>query len=125
MSGAKVVRPCSVSCSSDARALRPRFDDQPLLLEAGNHAADVARIEAEFPAQVGAGDRGSVRQFVEDAHLGQGEPAVEQVFLEHTDAARVEAIEATDAFGAVCERVRGHETAWLVALGTLLIASGN
>jgi hypothetical protein len=42
-----------------------------------------------------------VGQFVEDAHFGQGELALQQMLLEDTDLSGVEAIETTDGWDRI------------------------
>ena len=49
-----------------------------------------------------------MRQFVEDAHFGQGELALQQVFLQDADLSGVDAIETADGLYGIA--VRRKET---------------
>jgi hypothetical protein len=66
--------------------------DPAVLAEAAQHTAEVARVQPQVARQVGGGAPALVRQFIQDAHLGQRQRAA-QVRRQHADAARVGAVE--------------------------------
>jgi hypothetical protein len=109
---AKAARPSGVSAIRLWRASRRRLaDDQPGFREAAQDAAEIAGVEPELLAELGRRRSVPLRDLVDDARLGQREPAAEQPFLEHADPARVEAREAADPvdfFG--CDVHAGHGT---------------
>ncbi|MNL36506.1 hypothetical protein D3C87_1585900 [compost metagenome] len=90
----------------DAQLDRPRvvgraaLADQPLFLEAGNHSADVAGVQAQFLAKIRRSQPLTVRQFVQDADFRQRKLAVEQMLMQHADLAGIETVEAADSLGA-------------------------
>ena len=86
---------------------RRRTADQAAGFEPPEDAAEVAGVQAEIAAELGGGRRGAVREFVEDAHLGERERAVQQMLAEDADLARVEAVERADGVAAVAGARRG------------------
>jgi hypothetical protein len=82
--------------------------DEPALLEGAEHATEVAGVEPELPGD--AGGRRAVRmgELVQHAHLGKGEIALEQSFLEDADLLREEAIEPANVGDACVESGVGH-----------------
>ena len=97
-SGAWAARPSSVR---SIRLRRPslghgRAGDQPGLLQPLQGAAEIARIEAEIAGKIGRRQAVAMGQLIEQARLGERETALQQVLIEHTDAARIEPVEAAD-----------------------------
>ena len=70
--------------------------DQALVLEGLQDAAEIARVEPECLAELRCDDPVPVRDFVDNAPLGQGEGAVEKPFVQYADPPRVEPREAPD-----------------------------
>src|SRR6185503_1400772 len=64
--------------------------------EAAHETAQVARVEAEVPAEVGGRRLPALGQLVEDADLGEGEGAPEEALLQDADLAGVEPVEPAD-----------------------------
>ena len=64
------------------------------LLEALQHATEIAGIEVQLSGQLGRRGGLVMRELVDDAALGQRERAAEQALVQHADPARVEAREA-------------------------------
>jgi transposase-like protein len=107
--GARVRWPASVSCRRVARIRgRARLGDQPLLVETADHPAQVARVQAQLAAQVRAGEIVPMRQLIQDAHFRQRKRAVEQVFMQHANLARIKTVEAAHAVRAFTEWIRMH-----------------
>ncbi len=73
--------------------------DQLAFLQAAQQPAEVAGVEAEVAGELGGGGPVAMREFPEQARFGQAEAGLGQAFLEHADAARVEAVEAADRGG--------------------------
>ena len=82
------------------RAIAPQ---QSIAREALQDAAEIAGIQAELAADIRGSQRRPVRQFVEHARLGQGEPAVMQPLAQCADGAGVEPAEPPDGGDAVGE----------------------
>jgi len=75
--------------------------DQPAFLETAQQPAQVAGVEVQRLGQLGGGGVLAVRQLPQQARFGQRKAAVQQAFVQHADAARVEAVEGAqrgDAF---------------------------
>ena len=105
LSGAKALRPLSVIASrlcrpSDFDAVRAQ---QALPLEPAQDAAEVAGVEAEVLGELGRGRLRPVGELVEHAAFGERERALQQPFLQHADALRVEAREAPHRGDALLE----------------------
>ena len=80
-----------------ATVARRRFAaHQPGGLEAAQHAAQIARIEAEIARKVGRGRALAVDEFVEKPGFRQRKPATGQMLVEYADPPRVEAVESPD-----------------------------
>src|SRR6266536_4682375 len=75
--------------------------NQSLLFEALQHAAQVSPIQPEFLAKLDAGDPLAMRQLIQHANFSQRKLAVQQMFLQNTDLASVEAIEAANGLDRV------------------------
>src|SRR6185312_4138083 len=82
--------------------------DEPLLLEAGEEAAEVAGVEAERAAQVGGVGGAVAAELEEDAGLGQRMGGGEQSVAQRADASGVEAVEGADGLDLV--GVGGHRS---------------
>jgi hypothetical protein len=54
----------------------------------------------EVACELGGGGPFPVREFPEQARLGQGERRLDQVLVQDADASGVEAVEAADGLGA-------------------------
>src|SRR5215831_18209433 len=63
--------------------------DQRLLLEVAKNSTEVARIQPQL-----------LTKLVENAYLGQGVRASEELLLQHANLASVETVEATDSLNA-------------------------
>ena len=85
-----------------------RSVEQAALLEAAKDAAQVARIQAQFPAELGRGGRGVMGELIEHAGFGEGEGAPQQVLVQQADLLRVEAVEAPHGGYALGQGGRGH-----------------
>src|SRR5690348_12917552 len=64
------------------------------LREPPQQAAQVAGVETEVTCELGRGGPSAMRDLVEDATFGEGEGALEMMFVENADAASVESVEA-------------------------------
>src|SRR5215510_11771494 len=90
--------------------------DEPTRGEALEDTAQVAAVDVERLRDVGCGRRRGagragltvIPDLVEHAPFGQRERAVEELFLQHANLARVEAVEAADGVGVLRERGNGH-----------------
>src|SRR5215831_577398 len=74
--------------------------DQRLLLEVAKNSTEVARIQPQLLTELGRGRLRAVSKLVENAYLGQGVRASEELLLQHANLASVEAVEATDSLNA-------------------------
>src|SRR5712691_1933800 len=82
--------------------------EQAAHLEAPQHAAEIARIEAQFPAEFGRGGGRLMRQLIEHAGCGEGEGAPQEVLVQQADLLRVEAVEAPHGGYALGQGGRSH-----------------
>src|SRR5204863_521896 len=73
----------------------PRPADEAALLEGAQDAAQIARVEAEVPAQLGRRRPILMRQLVEHAHFRKREGALEITLVEQADLPGIEPIEPT------------------------------
>jgi hypothetical protein len=70
--------------------------DQALGIEPFQETAEITRIEAEFTAEIGCGHRTPMSHFVEHTGFRERKCAFEQSFVQETNMARIEAVEAPD-----------------------------
>src|ERR1700722_1583390 len=70
--------------------------DQAAFLEIAQHAAQIAGIEIERPADLGRGRRAAAGDLVKHPRLGERIGTVEKGFAQHADLPRVEAVEAAN-----------------------------
>ena len=78
--------------------LGSRAREPALGAEALENAAEIALVEAERAGKLGGADAAMVRELVHHAHFGQRKRTFEQALVEHADALRVEAVEASRGF---------------------------
>jgi hypothetical protein len=85
--------------------------DQPGVLERAQQAAQVAGVEIEVARELGGGRPAAPRELPEQARFGEREPGRGELLVQDADSARLEAVEATDRFGA---RGRGRSHALIL-----------
>src|SRR5438105_6794791 len=85
-----------------------RSRDETALLEAAQHAAQVARVEPQVAAQLGGRRLLAMRQLVQHAHLGQRERAVVRAAAQQADLPRVESVEAARRLHPSLQLARPH-----------------
>src|SRR5262249_44134324 len=93
-----------------------RARDEPAPGEALEDAAQVPDVDVQGLREIDGGRRRRARRpgvavtpdLVEHAPLGQREGAVQELFLQYADLARVEAVEAADGVDVLRERRSGH-----------------
>ena len=95
------MAPASVCC-------RRLADDQALLFERAQYAAEVASVQAQILADFDGRGLVPVGEFVENANFGEGKGAAQQPFLENTDLPGVEAVEVSHE----SDGGRGWLTCW-------------
>ena len=81
--------------------LRASALHQAALLEAAQQAAQIAGIEIECTRELGRGRGLAMRKLPQQPRFGQREARMQQSFVQHADAARVEAVEGTHPLDAV------------------------
>src|SRR4051794_8180832 len=91
---------------------RPLLHDQAAAGEVAQHAAEIAGVEAELPADLTGGRVIAMQDLVQHTRLRQRERAVGESVLQHADALRVEAIEPAHGGDAVGERLHGAPPSW-------------
>ena len=75
-----------------------RTREPALCAETLEDAAEIALVEPELTREVRGADAAVMRELVHHAHFGERERTIQQSFVEHADALRVEAVEASRGF---------------------------
>src|SRR5579862_5153524 len=76
-------------------------DNDSLLFETAQHAAEVAGVKAEVLAEFAGGGLIALCKFVEDAHFRQRVRTLVNAILQNADLAGVETVEAADGVDVV------------------------